>query len=277
MNEVHEFLKNHNITPKEYIKNNSCTIIDTKDGKFVIKKRNQEYEKNLKYLKTRSFDSFPKSYYIGENEEYEINEYIENYDIPKYDRAEEVINLIGLLHNKTTTYEEVSIDDYKIIYEELESKISDLNIYFNEINDIIDNEIYMAPSNYLLVRNISKIYACLDFCKKEIDEWYNIIKGNSKQRKVLIHNNLDLDHLIKNERSYLISWNNSRKDIPIYDIYKFYKNNYKDVEFESLFELYQSKYPLHEEERKLFFILISIPQKILFSNNEYENCKDFHI
>lgn len=274
MNEIHEFLKNHNIKSQEYQKCNSCVIINTKDGKFVLKEKTNDYEKNLRYLKARNFDSFPKSYYIGEKEKYEINEYIEDYEIPKYDRAEEIINLVSLLHNKTTTYEEISIDDYKVIYEDIDNKINSLITYFNELNDVIDDEIYMSPSNYLLVRNISKIYASLDYCRNELNEWYSIIKNNLKQRKVLIHNNLELDHLIKNERSYLISWNNSKKDIPIYDLYNFYKKNYKDLEFESLFELYQNRYPLHEEERKLFFILISIPKKLVFTDNEYNNCKE---
>ena len=34
-----------------------------------------------------------------------------------------------------------------------------------------------------------------------------------------------------------------------------------------------SKYPLHEDELKLLFILISIPKKVEFTNDEYENCK----
>ena len=90
----------------------------------------------------------------------------------------------------------------------------------------------------------------------------------------MIHNNLSLDHLLRNEEgSFLISWDNARYDIPIFDIYKLYQNIYDDVDFESLFELYNSKYPLHEDELKLLFILISIPKKIDFSDDEYDNCK----
>ena len=114
----------------------------------------------------------------------------------------------------------------------------------------------------------------LDFCKNELDSWYEIIKNSKKERKVLIHNNLSLDHLLRNEGgSFLISWDNARYDIPIFDIYKLYQNIYDDVDFESLFELYNSKYPLHEDELKLLFILISIPKKIDFSDDEYDNCK----
>ena len=79
--------------------------------------------------------------------------------------------------------------------------------------------------------------------------------------------------MIRNESSYLISWDKSSFNNPIYDLYNFYKNNYEKIEFSSLLEIYQKRYPLKENELKLFFILISIPDKIEFTNNEFDNCK----
>ena len=274
MNEAREVLKKYKITPLGYVKNKDSLIISSNNGKYVLKKRKDNIKEFYNYLRLRNFYYMPEYYNLYDRDSYYIESFIEDYDIPKYDRAEELINIVSLLHNKTTTYEEVDIDDYKKIYEDTLKEIDDLVSYYNELNNYIDTEIYMSPSNYLLVRNISKIYASLDFCKNELDSWYEIIKNSKKERKVLIHNNLSLDHLLRNEGgSFLISWDNARYDIPIFDIYKLYQNIYDDVDFESLFELYNSKYPLHEDELKLLFILISIPKKIDFSDDEYDNCK----
>lgn len=271
MNEVKEFLQKYQIKPLGYTKCNKAIIIKTRDGKYVLKKHNPN---NIyQTLKLRNVNFIPKRYNLYDDDLYQIEDYIDSYDIPNYEKAEEIINLISLLHNKTTIYNEIDIDDFKIIYEDLNLKISDLVSYYNGLNDYIDNEIYMSPANYLLVRNISKIYATLDFCKKELDTWYELIKNSNKQRKVLIHNNLSLDHLLRsNNASYLISYDKAKYDLPIYDIYKLYKNINKEVEFESLFDLYQSKYPLHEEELKLLFIMISLPDKVIFTEDEYNNC-----
>lgn len=271
MDNVNNLLKKYNISPVGYTKKKNVLIVETKDNKYVIKKKKKDVSEIYNYLKTRNFEFFPYNYV--NDDEYEITEFIEDNNLSNYDKGVEIINLISLLHNKTTSYEEIDIDDYKIVYEELKTKIEDLIIYFNDLNDEIDNEIYMSPSNYLLVRNISKIYAAMDYCKQELDNWYNLIKDNLKQRKVIINNNLELDHLIRGENSYLISWDKAKKDIPIYDIYNFYKKNYKDLDFENIYSIYESKYPLHEEERKLLFIMLSLPNKIDLINDEYKNCK----
>lgn len=271
MDDLSELLKKYDFKPLGYKKNKSVIVINTKDNKYVIKKREKDNSYLFNYLRTRSFNFFPYNYVNDDN--YEITKYIEDKKLPKYDRAVEIINLMSLLHNKTTSYEDIDIDDYKIIYENLDQQIKNLTSYFNNLNDFIDNEIYMSPANYLLVRNISKINASLSYCKQELDSWYDLIKDNPKQRKVIINNNLELDHLVVDDNSYLISWDKAKKDLPIYDIYKFYKNSYRDIEFESLFDLYNSKYPLHEEEKKLLLIMLSLPHKIDFINDEYKNCQ----
>ena len=153
-------------------------------------------------------------------------------------------------------------------------ELNELEEYYISLNNEIDKEIYMSPSNYLLVRNITKIYSAIYYCKTELEEFYNIVKGNPKKRVSLIHNNIDLSHLLRNENSYLISWDNAKFDIPVYDLIKFYKKNYNDVDFTNLFKLYESKYPLHNEERKLLFISLSIPDKLdLRSDDEFLKTK----
>ena len=263
----YKLLKENNINPKYFKKVKSAILVN---NEYVLKE-NKGNNKVFSYLDARNFNYYPSNKVLSDK--YVLYEYLKDYNISYDERAIELINLVSLLHSKTTRYNSVSIDDYKKIYEDIDNKIDKLYSYYSDLNELIEQEIYMSPSNYLLVRNISKIYSSLNYCKNELDNWYELVKDNKKERVALIHNNLSLDHLIRNENSYLISWDKAKFDNPIYDLYNFYKNNYEKIEFSSLLEIYQKRYPLKQNELKLFFILISLPDKIEFTNNDFNNCK----
>lgn len=267
----YKLLKKHNINPKTYTKNKTATIIETIDNKkIVIKEKNKDLKQKFDYLLSRGFNYFP-SYKTLEN--YDAFTYIENNNLSDEEKLNDIIELISLLHTKTTRYKTIDIDDYKQIYEQITSKIKHLTNYYSELNDLIDNEIYMSPAKYLLVRNISKIYNALTFSQKELDNWYELIKTNKKQRISLIHNNLELDHIINSKESYLISWDKAKFDLPLYDFYYLYKKYYNKTDFDILLKNYQKRYPLKEEELKLLFIKISLPEKIELDKDEYTNTK----
>lgn len=117
-----EFLRKYEIKPISYeIKNNS-KIIASKDNKYVIKKKKKSKENLFEYLSSRSFLYFPRMYNRDTNDEYDIYEYIEGVNTPKEQKAQDIINLVALLHSKTTHYKKLDIEDYKIIYEDLKKK-----------------------------------------------------------------------------------------------------------------------------------------------------------
>ena len=263
----YKLLKDNGFTPKSITKNKNAYIIDTENGKYVIKKDEAYLNKTYNYLLARGFNYYP-NYYKLDN--YMIYDYIPNLEEDKNERLQDLMYLISLLHLKTTRYTNIDIADYKEIYENLMNKTNDLYDYYTKLNDEIDSEIYMSPSFYLLARNISTVYSALSFSKEELDNWYDKVKKKDKQRKVLIHNNLDISHIRKNNSPYLISFRKSKVDYPIYDLYNLYKK-YNDLDFDNLFNIYQKKYPLNSDELILFFILISLPDKIIFTNDEYNN------
>lgn len=272
MKQISEILKKYNIKPHRYIKNGKATIIDTEMGRFVVKKNNKN-KKIFDYLKSRSFNYYPKII-SDEDEEYEISEYIEELDYPNEQKMLDLINLISLLHNKTTHYKEIDYDDYKQIYEDIKNNIEYLESYYNDIITLIETHIYMSPSEYLLARNISRIFIALNFCKEEIENWYELIKDKTKQRVVVLHNNLDLSHFFKMDSSYLISWDKSKIGIPIFDLYILYKRHALDFDFSEVLKQYEQNYPLQKDEKKLFFILIALPPKIDFDKSIYEQTKE---
>ncbi|MDO4369410.1 MAG: hypothetical protein Q4C29_02630 [bacterium] len=268
----YKLLKEHGLSPKTLTKNKGSVILETTDNqKYVLKEKNKTLESKFDYLLSRGFDYFP-SYKSFDN--YDIYEYINSKNISDEEKLYDMVDLISLLHTKTTRYKNIDIDDYKQVYEEITEKIDYLTNYYTELNDLIDDEVYMSPAKYLLARNISKIYSALGFCKREIDNWYELIKQNPKQRISLIHNNLELDHILNSDSPYLISWDKAKTDMPLYDFYFLYKKYYNKTDFDILLSNYQKRYPLKEEELKLLFIKISVPKKIEFTSDEFNNTKE---
>lgn len=258
---------------KDVRKKGKCLIANINDKKYAIKDKSNDNIKSIyEYLSSRNFDYFPKL--IVDNDKYDIYEYIEEVDNPIEQKAYDMIDLISLLHNKTTYYKEMDIDEYKEIYESVSYKINSRMNYYNNLMNMIEREMFMSPSHYLIARNISKIFGSLDYSKKNINEWYDLVKTKGKKRLVTLYNNTDLNHVIRNKDLYLLSWDKSKTGIPIYDIYNFYFKYYKVLDFKDLLKHYENRYPLLEEEKKLFNILISIPDEIDFKSNEMDNCKN---
>ena len=226
MNNSLEILKNI-YKPYRYTLKGNVTVLETMNGDFIVKKKTNDIKAIYNYLKSRNFDYFPK---LIDDSRSDVNvfEYIKDVDMPKEQKALDLINVVSLLHNKTTYYKVVSDDVFKSIYDSIKSNIDFLKNYYENMFNTIENIEYMSPSEYLLIRNSSKIFSFLSFCEKELDEWFDLTKEDNKQRVSLIHNNLSLDHFIKNDKDYLISWDKSKIDSPVLDLINFYKNNYFD-------------------------------------------------
>ena len=269
MKEINDLIRKYELKPNGYQKKGKAIIVNTKDDKLIIKEKpdNDVY----KYLNSRSFRYYPEI--INEDSKYQITRYIDEIIYPDEQKILDMIDLVSLLHNKTTFYKNVDSDEYKKIYEDISNNIEHLYNYYSDLITIIESKVYLSPSELVLATNISKIFACLNYSKGELDKWLEKLEKKRKQRFVLLHNNLDLDHFIKNDNSYLISWNHSKIDIPIFDLYKLYRKYSNMFDFESIFKRYESNYKLLDEEKQLLFILISLPNKVELNHSEYLNTK----
>jgi len=266
MKEINSLLKKNDIRALSYQKKGKVIIADTNIGKIAIKpNNNKDYIFN--YLDTRSFNYYPE---IIESDQYVISKYVEDVDIPKEQKILDLIDLVSLMHSKTTHYKEVSEDEYKKIYEELSNNYEYLYEYYLDTITIIDDKVFMSPSQYTLARNISYIFKCIEIGRGYLEEWQKKIDGLKKMRVVVVHNNLDLSHYITN--NYLVSWDKSKIDMPIFDLYNLYNNHNQDFSFIEVLKRYESDYPLKDYERDLFFILITMPKKIEFNDTEYNMC-----
>ena len=264
--------------PFRYTLKGKCTILETTSGNFVIKKKmkGSNLDKIFKYLKSRDFDYFPEVFFQDRDDEY-IYKYVEDDGVLNPQKSEDLINVVGLLHSKTSYNKEVSEETHKEIYEDINNNILYLKNYYEKYYSMFIKEVYMSPSHYEYMRNYSKIKGALDFASKELDEWYKNVKNKKSERICLVHNNLSLDHYIRSDKDYLISWDKAKFDTPVLDLYNLYKNNFWDMEFSTIYNKYKNINSFNEDEEKLFFILISLVPEIKFESSEFECCKNMRI
>ncbi len=246
-------------------------IFNCTSGNYVIKeKKNKDIKELYNYLSSRNFMYYPKL--IEDNrDEVNVYEYVEDNSIDEEQKLIDLIKLISLLHSKTSYYKEITNDKVKEIYEELLGRVEYMEEYFNKIIYNIEDNIFVSPSGNLLLNNSSKIFESLTFLKNEIEEWYKLSIDSDKMRVCLVHNNLELDHYIKNKDEYLISWDNYIIDTPILDIVKLYKNVYITKNFSEALKIYLEKFPLNENEKKLLFIMLVMPNELNLTNDELNN------
>ncbi|MGM9875157.1 MAG: hypothetical protein ACI32H_04470 [Bacilli bacterium] len=239
------------------------------DQNKVIKKRNDDVIELYDYLETRNFDNFPKI--ISKDERNIEYEYIEEKKYHEVTSGVEFIKTVSMLHYKTLFFKDVSKNKYRKIYDKLSNNIDYLKEYYEDMISEIEEEEYMSPSHYLFARNYTALDSSLVYAKKELKKWFNMVSNKSKERVCIIHNNLSLKHFIRGDKNYLISWDKYKVDTPVLDIYNFYKKEGFKLDFKYLMKVYSENIELLEEEKKLLYILISIPPKLINIKEEYLN------
>lgn len=273
--DLKSFLNKHNFHIRKYAFLGKSKIIETDNGIYSLKeKKNNNKIDIYKYLESNQFNNFIQLFDLTDR--YEIHPYIENIYLSKEEKALKCIHLISLLHNKTTHFKNITLDELKIEYESKIKELENISIYYNNKLETLEEIKYLSPSNYLLLRNISCIFIALDNSKYFLNLWYKIMESKLNKRCCFIHNNLDLNHLINNDNLYLINWDYATIENPVYDLYSLYQNVYNYVDFSILFNIYNNKYQLFNEELYFFFYLISKPSIVKEDNTEINKVIDIY-
>ena len=162
------------------------------DDEIVVKEEN-DLSTLYKYLESRGFYNFIKPINIENNRTtYEYKQ-----DIPTTNevRANDIVEIVSTLHNKTSFNKSVDSETHKNILEKTKGYTKYLKKEY--LNKLIELEYitYLKPSEQLFINNYSKIISSLDFIDKEINEWYKLVEKDTTVRVSQIHGNLRLDHL----------------------------------------------------------------------------------
>lgn len=259
--------------PYEIRRINSVYVFKTMNGNYVCKCNPKiDYNKLYNYLYSRGFNYLPVLS-LDSRDDMAVFNYEDDVVIDTYQKGVDLIKLVALLHLKTSYFKNITSDKYKEVYDNITSNLKYLDDLYNKMFNTFLYEDYFVPSHYLFLRNFSLVYNAIQYSLNELDNWYSLIKDKNRERIVLVHNNLRLDHLLKNSNEYLISWDNYTYDTPVLDLYHFYLNEWMNVDFKNIYNVYNDTFSLLEEEDKLFKILISIPYKIDLGEDEYLNCR----
>ena len=263
--EIEKIILDLDIHPIGYQKIKNVYIINSRDNNYAIKLHTNNYD-IYKYLISRDFLFFPKNF-NSSSDNYDISLYIKGLSISKEQKLNDYLKIIALLHQKTLYKREIDLDEIKEKYENIVNQINYLRKYYIELNEKINHELFLSPSSYLLIRNISIIYSILDNSEALLNEIYNKVKSEKSIRVSLLYNNPDLDHLIISNQEYLISWDKAYFDSPIYEIEMIYRKYYQEIELNDLFKIYESVNKLTMLEKKTLLVILAIPKELKLTNN----------
>lgn len=244
-------------------------IVETDTGEFFVQTRKSNKAEVYAYLEKRDFPFF-LSPINSSLDAYEIYPYVTD-TISKEDKAIDLMHMLSLLHIKTTSYQEVVLDQVKEIYEEMIQQFEYMELYYRNLQDYIEAKVYMSPEESFMMQHISILYEQLHSGRYFIEQWYQLKSKSKKERLVFLHNHLSLDSFIDSKSPMLSEWDYAKKGYPVYDFYGFYRNHYLELELISLFQIYQSKFQFTEDEKLLFYSLLCLVWKVEFKDNHYDN------
>lgn len=232
----------------------------------VYKKKEKDINYLYQHLSGKDFYSYPEL--IDEDESFYIFKYIKEKRKP---RINDALSTLALLHSKTSEEKVVNRESFKNIYDKLKENITHIKYYYESFISSIESKEYFSPSEYLFIRNVSKLLFMIKYCEDETEKWYKKVKDNTSTRVCMLHNNLRLSHVLIEDEPMFISFDNYKIDSPVIDLYKFYKNEDYNIEILDKFNVYNDIFAFNEEEMSLFKILVTLPCKIKLNESELNN------
>ena len=266
---IKDILSDNNIDVKKITYHDKYVIVENSENKYLIKSRDSNKSEIFDYLKSIKYP-----YYLdivnSYNDYYEIYPYYDDKVIDKYNKGKKLIEALSLLQLKSLAYKEYSEDSIKEIYENLVEEIDNTMKYYLDLQDYIEEFIFPNPAYYLLIKNISKFYELLRLGRLSLDQWYQNIK-DKKLREVLLISNVCLNNFCFGDYSYFIDYKDAHWGLVSYNFAGFYKKDLFSVDMVSLFDYYKTLFNFEENDYYLLCALISIPIKIKFSRNAYND------
>lgn len=239
------------------------------DDEYVLKKKKKDINYLYQRLESNDFYNFPEL--IDEDDNFYKYKFIE--EIRKVN-IEDTLELLGTLHSKTSEKKLINKERYDEVYLKLNENLLYLKKYYEDFVSKIEVKDYCSPSEYLFIRNVSKLLGTLKFCETEISKWKKLIENKNYERVSVIHNNPSLKHSLVGKEKVLLNFDDYKIDSPVIDLYKFYKNEGFNIGILNKLSVYERYYKFDEEEHSLFKILVTLPRKIILNKTEFENVKN---
>lgn len=252
--------------PKKITISGKTKIVDTDNGRFVIKKKNKDIKSLYDYLNSRSFTSYADL--EGEIDDEYVYKALSEPNTPLEQKSIDMAKTLASLHTKTAFFKDISEDKIKEIYENIISNITYLDNYYDTLYNNLEIKRVLLPSEQVLLEGRSKMKSLCEFLTNETETWYKLTSEKNKERVVYCHNNLSIEHYIDNR---FISWDNYTVDTPILDLINLYHNDYGKYNFSNFLDKYMTIFELLPEEKHLLFLMISFPIDYTPGTDEMKN------
>lgn len=252
--------------PKKITISGKTKIVDTDNGRFVIKKKNKDIKSLYDYLNSRSFTSYADL--EGEIDDEYVYKALSEPNTPLEQKSIDMAKTLASLHTKTAFFKDISEDKIKEIYENIISNITYLDNYYDTLYNNLEIKRVLLPSEQILLEGRSKMKSLCEFLTNETETWYKLTSEKNKERVVYCHNNLSIEHYIDNR---FISWDNYTVDTPVLDLINLYHNDYSKYNFSNFLDKYMTIFELLPEEKHLLFLMISFPIDYTSGTDEMKN------
>lgn len=289
LNQYEPILKQYGIWP-QFVENFGKIIrVYSDKGVFSLKKINPkhgtDFVRNIQFLYQKGYNRIVPIYptvdgryaVLHSNYLYYLMPWLPNEE--KEDRNarnQQLFRELARLH--TLSLHEVSIDPK----EKEEHYQSLTRLWGNEMEFIegyieaCEKKQYMSPTELIFCLYYNDIHQALTYSKNKLKEWYELTKGETKARAVIVHGKISSEHFLYDERGYgyFINLENSKEGAPIHDLLPFLSRilNTFPKQCEDCIDwlyVYFKYFPLKEDEMLLLLSYFAHPGPVLRVVEEY--------
>lgn len=294
LGEIRQLLRDYNLYP-EYIEELSKKAIKvyTDTGPFVLKKLTKDFNPyfvdSLRMLKEQKFSHFVPlvsnnqhqflSYYNGDY--YYLMPLLTNEQEEERDaRHQYLFKEVANLHKKTEKKLDIKDQDVKNHYGNMIKQWDNAKAMYEAFVEQYEQKIYLSPFELQAITYYTEVSRAIDFSKKKLEEWSNLMEEKKSTRVVLIHGKISARHFLYDDEGngYLTNFERSTYASPIDDFLLFLNrtSNTYPVQTDDCinwFYTYQKGYPFTDEEMSLFLSYLAYPDRLFQLIKNYKKDK----
>lgn len=178
---------------------------------------------------------------------------------------------MAYLHAHSFYYTKVNQQYFQTLQKDITQIINERFVYYEQMIESCENEIYRSPSQWLLVMNYYRIHHSLLSSRQYLSQYMQQVQDCHQIRVCLNYKNFDYDHISVKEKC-LLSLDHLCMDLPIYDLFDIYQR-IPDILFDldCFSDYYLKKVELKSDEKLLLSCLMNIVPIIRYEDDEIDN------
>lgn len=255
--------------------------VKTKDAFYGLKfVDNQKLEVSIEHIRTLHLECFVdvfqnkygKIVTAFQEQYFYIMPWLENDSaIVKEMKLKYYFETLAYLHSNSFFNYNVSQDFFHRQLQDLTRVIDERLYYYQQIMNSYESMEFRSPSGWIYVLNYYRIEDCLMQARRYLEQYEELVCHKDSIRLSLVYNHFHYQHILMKQRR-LISIDNMKIDICIYDLYNMYQQ-VPDLLFDldSVSVYYLDKIRLYPEEKVLLSCLLCIVPYIELEKDEVKN------